>query len=91
MEGGGRSLSCVRREIDELDRSLVRMFAERLALAREASERKAANGRPGIDHAREAEVVRLAAVEARERGLEPEIVRGIFWRLVGLSHWGRAR
>ena len=89
MERGRRSLSCVRMEIDELDRSLVRMFAERLALAREASEWKAANGRPGIDHAREAEDVRLATAAARGRGLEPVTVRGIVWRPGGASPWWR--
>jgi chorismate mutase len=48
-----------------------------------------------LDLAWEAEVVRRAAERARETGLEPEMMRDVFWRLIGLSRWaaggGRGR
>lgn len=79
-------LTDVREAIDDLDERLVRLFADRIALATEASAVKSGAGLPAVDPAREARIVRRAAGLAREQGLEPELVRTIFWRILGLSH-----
>ncbi len=42
------------------------------------------------DLAREAEVIRQASTRARDIGLDTEVVRDVFWRLIDLSHRTRA-
>ena len=85
-----RELQMVRGRIDEVDRSLVALIAARLDLAREAGALKDQRGPSNEDRAREAAVVRQAAETARELGLDPEIIREVFWRLIALSKWARA-
>jgi chorismate mutase len=80
-------LQTVREEIDQVDRSLVGLIAARLDLARQARVLKDQDGLVGQDPAREAEVVRQAAEAARDMGLNPEIIRDVFWRLISLSQW----
>jgi len=84
-----QDLNEVRKAIDELDERLVRLFSERIALATRANSLKTRVGLPAVDPAREASVVRRAAELARDQSLEPEIVRTIFWRILGLSHWAQ--
>lgn len=76
----------IRREIDALDATLVDLVARRADLARSTASVKAAEGLPFRDHRREADLVRRAAARARERGLDPEPVRSVFWTLVEMSH-----
>lgn len=76
----------VREEIDRLDASLIELIEARLRLAMEAADMKATLSMGLRDVRREAEVTRRASLLARERGLDPEIVRDIFWRLIALSH-----
>ncbi len=54
-------------------------------LARRTGEAKRSAGKPTLDPAREAVVIRRAAAAARELGVSPEDVREIFWHLIGLS------
>ena len=57
---------------------------------------KAELGRPVLDPAREAKVIRRAAARARELGVDEELVRDVLWRIVasareaqtGDTHWG---
>ena len=79
-------LESIRREIDRLDLSLLDLLHRRLALAGRAAGVRSAHALGSTDHAREAALVRRAASLARERGLDPEIVREIFWKLIALSH-----
>lgn len=81
-------LLAIRSEIDRVDQTLVDLIARRAALARSTAPLKAAGGHPFRDHRREAGLVRRAAALARKRGIDPEPVRAIFWRLVELSHLG---
>ena len=78
-------LQTVRGELEHIDRSLITLIAERVALAREIGAAKQQLGLPILDPAREASVVRHAGELAREAGLEDEDVRYIFWHLIGLS------
>jgi chorismate mutase len=80
-----RALSEIRDEIDRLDARMLDLMAERLELALSTLDVKRDNGLYRTDRRREAEVVRRGADLARERGLEPELVREIFWRVIELS------
>lgn len=75
----------VRSEIERIDRALVSLIAERVALGRKVGAAKRESGLPILDPVREAAVVRRAGALAREAGLEDEDVRYIFWHLIGLS------
>ena len=75
----------IRGEIERVDRALIGLIAERVALARRVGSAKRALDLPILDPAREAAVVRRAGALAREAGLEDEDVRYVFWHLIGLS------
>ncbi|HEU4881453.1 MAG TPA: chorismate mutase [Longimicrobium sp.] len=77
-------LSRIRDEIVRVDRAIVELIAERVALARQVGPVKRALGMPTLDPPREAAVVRRASALAREAGLAEEDVRYVFWHLVGL-------
>jgi chorismate mutase len=77
-EGVPAALVALRRELEQLDGQLIRLLAERERLAREIG----AAGIPTLDPAREAAVVRRAAALAREHGLDEEVVRAVFWKLI---------
>jgi chorismate mutase len=72
-------LAQCRGEIEDLDRRLVALLAERVTLGRRTA------GLPILDPQREAEVIRRAVGNARAHGLPIEAVREIFWHVVGLS------
>jgi chorismate mutase len=75
-------LAELRNEIAALDESLVQVLARRLAVAAEIGEIKQRLQLQVMDPAREAEVVRQAAARARERGVDPELVRAVLWRVI---------
>lgn len=75
----------LRDRIDDLDRRILDLMAERFGFAKATLTVKLRHGLQTFDTQREAEVVRRAAGLARERGIEPELVREIFWRLIELS------
>lgn len=89
MSTGGAAaqdaLAGLRGEIEELDRRLVGLLAERVRLARRLAGEKAAAGLPLVDPPREAAVVGRAGALARHAGLDEEAVRHIYWTIVGLS------
>ena len=87
--GAREELEQIRREIDEIDSRLLDLMASRLGLAISTLDVKRRIGVHVTDVGREAEVVRRGARGARERGLEPEIVRDIFWSLIELSRTAR--
>ncbi len=79
------TLDDLRRRIDEVDCTLARLLAERTELAVEVGRRKRRDGAPLLDPEREAAVVRKAAARARQRSLDDEAVRSIYWRIIELS------
>lgn len=81
MSGEAR-LDELRQRIQSVDHELIDLLARRLELAREIGLVKTRLGMQTLDPAREAAVVRRAAAAARERGLDPELVRDILWRLI---------
>jgi chorismate mutase len=87
-ENSGEPLSELARcraQIEALDRQLVALLADRVALGRRTATLKRGAGMPILDPQREAEVIRRAVTTAREHGLPEEAVRDIFWHVVGLS------
>ena len=81
----------LRRRLEALDRNVIALIAEREALARGIGAIKRAAGRPILDPAREASVVRRACAMARESGVDAEVVREIFWQLIGLCRRAQER
>jgi len=78
-------LAAFRDEIERIDRQIVGLIAERVAVARRVGPLKQALGMPILDPPREASIVRRAGELARAAGLADEDVRYVFWHLVGLS------
>ena len=78
-------LKQIRGEIERIDRAIIGLIAERVAMARRVGPLKQALGMPILDPPREAAIVRRAGELAREAGLSDEDVRYVFWHLVGLS------
>jgi prephenate dehydrogenase len=81
----GERRRALRERIEQIDRELIGLIAERVRLAREVGVAKRELGAPTLDPAREAMVVRRAGELAREAGVGDEDVRYIFWHLIGLS------
>jgi chorismate mutase len=79
-----QELERIRAEIVRVDRAIVELIAERVALAREVGPVKRTLGMPTLDPPREAAIVRRASALARDAGLAEEDVRYVFWHLVGL-------
>jgi len=78
-------LKSLRREIDAIDSHLIELLAARLSVAKRTVAAKKAGGRRLVDLAREAEVVRRAGELAREKGVDSEAARDVFWRIIGMS------
>jgi chorismate mutase len=85
QESAIAELSEIRTQIEQIDRSLIELIAQRVQLARRVGIVKRTAGLPTLDPPREAAVVRRAGALAREAGLADEDVRYIFWHLIGLS------
>lgn len=83
---GPEDLDAVRNEIDRIDEALVELLSTRRGLALRAAAGKRVRGVALRDLEREAEIARRASGLARMRGLDPEIVRDLFWRILSLSH-----
>jgi chorismate mutase len=88
--GDAARLESLRSKIAALDDELVGILAQRLAVAAEIGAIKERLQLPVMDPAREAEVVRRAAAGARDRGVDPELVRAVLWRIIdharGVQH-----
>jgi chorismate mutase len=78
-------LEAIRAEIGRVDEAIIFLIDERLRLARRVGELKRTAGLGVLDPSREAAVVRRAGALARERGLDDEAVRDVFWRLIEMA------
>jgi chorismate mutase len=81
----GVELEALRAEIGRVDEAIVFLIDERLRLARRVGDLKRAVGLRVLDPNREAAVVRNAGTMARQRGLDDEAVRDVFWRLIEMA------
>jgi chorismate mutase len=78
-------LEAIRAEIGRVDEAIIFLIDERLRLARRVGELKRTAGMGVLDPSREAAVVRRAGELARQRGLDDEAVRDVFWRLIEMA------
>jgi len=78
-------LEATRAEIERVDEAIVFLIGERLRLARRVGELKRTAGLRVLDPGREAAVVRRAGALARDRGLDDEAIREVFWRLIEMA------
>ena len=78
-------LADLRSSMEEIDRSLVGLLAERVRLARRIGALKSQLGLPALDPVREAAVVRRAGELAREAGLDGEDVRYVYWQVIAMA------
>ena len=72
----------LREVMSEVTDRLIELMGERRNLAIEIGRVKKELGLPVLDPAREARMVRQAAVRARELGVDPEMARDIIWRII---------
>lgn len=79
---GRESLDGLRDQIMALDEELIGLLGRRLELVREIGKVKRTLGLQVLDPEREASVVRRAAASARDRGVDPELVRDVYWRII---------
>src|SRR5918992_4623657 len=84
-------LEAIRAEIGRVDEAIIFLIDERLRLARRVGELKRTAGLGVLDPSREAAVVRRAGALARERGLDDEAVRDVFWRLIEMARTAQGR
>ena len=78
-------LARCRAEIGEIDRQMISLLRKRLDLALQTGKAKRELGLPILDPEREASVIRTAVEAARVEQLPEELVREIFWRILGMS------
>jgi chorismate mutase len=78
-------LARCRDEIERIDRQLIVLLAQRLALGKRTGELKRTAGLPILDPTREAAVIRRVTEAARDAGLPSEPIREMFWQIVGMS------
>jgi chorismate mutase len=75
-------LDSARSRIIEVDDLIIRTIGERRELVLSVARAKQVLGLPVMDPAREAAVVRQAAVRARDLGVDEEMTRDVIWRIM---------
>jgi chorismate mutase-like protein len=76
----------LRARLDELDKELVRVVAERLAVCREVAEVKAATNSTVIQPARVAQVITSRRELAAASGVDPEFAEALFRVILAETH-----
>lgn len=69
-----RDLQQCRAEIDRLDRQIVALFEERMAVCREVGAYKVAHHLPVLDEERERQVLQAKAELLQDAGLRPQVI-----------------
>ena len=72
----------VRDKIDEVDRNLVRLLAERFALTSQVGQLKADCKLDAVDSAREERKLATVRALCEEQGLNPDLVSAIFKQIM---------
>ena len=75
----------IRKKIDLLDKQLLDLIVTRCDLAVSTLDVKRRHGLLATDARREGEVTKRSVVLAQERGLDTELVHGIFRRVIDLA------
>lgn len=74
----------LRRELDEIDRELVKLFERRMAISRRVAAYKKENNLPVLDAAREEQVIATRLQWLADRGLEAPL-QALFTEIMRLS------
>lgn len=75
-------LEQIRRRIDDVDRRLVSLLAERSALVDEVVHYKRAHHMPVVDRAREDRMLARIADVAKDQGLDPRVAQQVLRTIV---------
>lgn len=76
----------LRLKIDEIDKNLLDLFIERLKIVKEIGEVKQKNGMEIIDDSREQEVLSHLVKRAKNKGVNPEVVKKLWRVLMEISY-----
>jgi chorismate mutase/prephenate dehydrogenase len=79
------TLEDLRQRVNDLDRQLVQLVAERKALSEEVARAKRATGKPTRDYEREREVIMGVRALATERGVSAELAEQLLRLLIRSS------
>ena len=85
-----KGLEELRRELDAVDRELVRLFEQRMTIAGQVAACKIAEGRPVLDRTREEAVLASRAAMLENHAWEAE-VRQLYETLMALSRGEQQR
>ena len=85
-----KGLEELRRELDAVDRELVRLFEQRMTIAGQVAACKSAEGRPVLDRTREEAVLASRAAMLENPAWEAD-VRKLFETLMALSRGEQQR
>ena len=77
-------LALLRKEMDEIDRELTRIFLRRLDVAAEIGAYKQQIGLPGLDQRRELQVIRNASAQTEDAGRKLELAK-LYQNILALS------
>ena len=79
-----KDLDCLRREIDVIDRQLVALFEQRMAVTEQVGRYKLANGLPVLDRSREEQVLAGKAALLKDPALVPDVT-DLFEAIMAIS------
>ena len=79
------TLEDLRQRVNDLDRQLIQLVAERKVLSEEVARAKRATGKPTRDYEREREVIMSVRAMATERGVSPELAEQLLRLLIRSS------
>jgi isochorismate pyruvate lyase len=80
--GGSLDLTEIRTRIDDVDRRLVALLAERSALVGEVVHYKRARHMPVVDRPREDAMLERIATTAREAGVDPRVAQQVLRTII---------
>jgi chorismate mutase len=75
-------LSAIRVGIDDVDRRLVALLAERQQLVQQVVTYKRAKHMPVVDRAREDQMIAAIAVKATDAGLDPRVAQQVLRTII---------
>jgi chorismate mutase / prephenate dehydrogenase len=82
---GTERVAGLRRRLEELDRQLIALAAERVELARAVGEAKLRDGQPTVDYAQERVVLERGRAAARAHGLAEPVAEDLLFGLIRAS------
>jgi chorismate mutase / prephenate dehydrogenase len=85
MTGDNTTLDDLRNRLNDIDRQLLTLIAERQAISREVAQVKRRTGYPTRDYQREREVIMGVRAVAQEQGVSPALAENILRLLIRSS------